>query len=129
MEDKLVKFESVVFDKEQKTFTIHDGTEDTYDYREIVRCSILNEDAKFRGKGKPFEHQVLGGVTFVSMLGEPSLYVGLKVVMKDESILAIYVSQTKTQVNTDLYHKDRKEAERIKHFIDQAIHKYQSVSE
>lgn len=126
MENTIVKFDSVMFDKDTKKFIVYNGTEGEYDYRDIVKCSILNEEAKFRGKGEPFQHQVLGGVTFVSMLGEPSLYVGLKLTMKDDRVIAIYVSKEKTQVNTDLYHKDHEEAEAIKSFIDKAIHKYQS---
>lgn len=127
MENRMVNFESVSFDKQTKQFTIYNGTTGVYDYREIVKCSVLNEDAKFRGKSEPFQHQVLGGVTFVSMLGEPSLYVGLKITMKDGKVLAIYVSEEKTQVNTDLYHKDHDKADSIKRFIDKVISKYQHI--
>lgn len=37
--------------------------------------------------------------------------------MKDETILAIYVSKEKTMVNTNQYIKDRKVAEKIKEII------------
>lgn len=120
-----VCFDSVTFDKAAKTMTILKGTVGTYDYRKIIKCSILNEEAKFKGKTEPFLHQVLGGTTFYSMLGEPMLYVGIKLILDDKTVLAIYVSDTKTMINTELYNKDKTEAEKIKHFIDSVIKKYQ----
>lgn len=63
--NKLIRFGSGLFDKETKQFTIFNGTTGEYDYREVVKCSVLNEDAKFRGKDKPFQHQVLGGTIFM----------------------------------------------------------------
>lgn len=125
MENTLVKYDSIEFNKNDKTFTILNGSTGTYSYTEIVKCSVLNEDSKFRGKTDPFEHQVLGGTAFLSMLGEPSLYVGLKLTMKDNTVLGVYISKEKTFVNSDVYNKDREEAESIKMFIEKIIEKYQ----
>lgn len=125
MENTLVKYDSIEFNKSDKTFTILNGSTGTYSYTEIVKCSVLNEDSKFRGKTDPFEHQVLGGTAFLSMLGEPSLYVGLKLTMKDNTVLGVYISKEKTFVNSDVYNKDREEAESIKMFIEKIIEKYQ----
>lgn len=125
MENALVKYDSIEFNKSDKTFTILNGSTVTYSYTEIVKCSVLNEDSKFRGKTDPFEHQVLGGTAFLSMLGEPSLYVGLKLTMKDNTVLGVYISKEKTFVNSDVYNKDREEAESIKLFIEKIIEKYQ----
>lgn len=125
MENALVKYDSIEFNKSDKTFTILNGSTGTYSYTEIVKCSVLNEDSKFRGKTDPFEHQVLGGTAFLSMLGEPSLYVGLKLTMKDNTVLGVYISKEKTFVNSDVYNKDREEAESIKLFIEKIIEKYQ----
>lgn len=125
MENTLVKYDSIEFNKSDKTFTILNGSTGTYSYTEIVKCSVLNEDSKFRGKTDPFEHQVLGGTAFLSMLGEPSLYVGLKLTMKDNTVLGVYISKEKTFVNSDVYNKDREEAESIKLFIEKIIEKYQ----
>lgn len=41
-------------------------------------------------------------------------FVGVKIVLKDGTILAIYVSKEKTMVNTNQYIQDRKVAEKIK---------------
>lgn len=125
MENTLVKYDSIEFNKSDKTFTILNGSTGTYLYTEIVKCSVLNEDSKFRGKTDPFEHQVLGGTAFLSMLGEPSLYVGLKLTMRDNTVLGVYISKEKTFVNSDVYNKDREEAESIKLFIEKIIEKYQ----
>ena len=64
-------------------------------YEEIQKCSIQNEDANFKGKTKPFTHTILGGPTFMAGAVEPMMYVGIKVVLKDNSVLPIYVSKEK----------------------------------
>lgn len=125
MSEHLITFESVTFDKIDHTFTIHHGTEGTYPYPEIIKCSVLNEDAKYYGKTEPFTHQVLGGTTFVTMLGEPTVYVGLKLTMRDQRTLAIYVSKGKTVTNSDKYLADHQTADAIKALVDQIIKKYQ----
>ena len=111
----------VEFDDNNSELHILNGTESTIKYEDIEKVSVLNEDASFKGKGTPFVHQVLGGTTFYSMFGEPGLYVGLKITLKDGSIKAIYVSEKKCYVNTDMYKKDREIAQKIKNKIDKRI--------
>lgn len=79
-------------------------------YEEIQKCSIQNEDANFKGKTKPFTHTILGGATFMAGAVEPMMCVGIKVVLKDNSVLPIYVSKKKVLFNSDKYLKDVKEA-------------------
>lgn len=126
MKENMIRFDSVIFDKEKKTFTVLDGSKGTYSYKEIVRCSILSEDANYKGKTDPFVHQVLSGVTVPMAIIERSIYVGLKIKMSDGSIIAVYVSKEKTRMNTDVYFKDMEEAKKIKQLIDTIIKKYQS---
>lgn len=121
MKDAVISFESVNFNANDKEFTILNGTQGTYSYFDIRRVSVLNEDAKYHGKTEPFLHQVLGGTTFVTMLGEPTVYVGLKLTMCDQRTLAIYVSKVKTVTNSDQYLKDHKTAEAIKSYLDKVI--------
>lgn len=97
------------------------GTSVTINYDDIAKVSILNEEAKFRGKSEPFTHQVLGGTTFYTIFGEPRFYVGLKIVLKNKSVCAAYISDRITGLNTDIYHEDVKEAETIKQMIDKRI--------
>ena len=50
-------------------------------------------------------------------LQNPYLFVGVKVVLKDETFLALYVSKEKTMVNMNQYIKNRMDAEKIKEVI------------
>lgn len=117
------KFNCVEFDDDKKQLEILNGTSVTINYDDIAKVSILNEEAKFRGKSKHFSHQVLGGTTFYTIFGEPRFYVGLKIVLKDKAEYAAYISDRITGLNTDIYHEDVKEAETIKQMIDKRITK------
>ena len=103
--------EYIRFDDFNKQFAIESGT---YSYCDVARVSVLNEKAKYKGKGVPFTAVLPSGPLPSGILQDPYLFVGVKVVLKDETILAIYVSKEKTMVNTDQYIKDRKVAEKIK---------------
>ena len=48
-----LKIHSSTFEMDGKQFSLND----------IQKVTILNEDAKYKGKTKPFSHQVLSGVT------------------------------------------------------------------
>ena len=117
------KFKCIEFDDENKQLRIVIGTQGTVSYSEIEKVSVLNEDAKFRGKSVPFSHQVLGGTTFYTFFGGPGMYVGLKIVLKDKSVKAAYISDRVTGINTDIYREDVEEAEKIKKMIDKRISK------
>lgn len=54
---------------------------------------------------------------------EPQFYVGLKIILKDETIKAVFISNRKTIFNTDIYNEDKKEAEEIKKMLDKRISK------
>lgn len=98
----------VKFHDEENRLEIMGGASCLYD--EIQKCSIQNEDANFKGKTKPFTHTILGGATFMAGAVEPMMYVGIKVVLKDNSVLPIYVSKEKVLFNSDKYLNDVKEA-------------------
>ena len=88
---------------------------DTYSYSDVVRVSVLNEKAK--GKGIPFTAILPSGPLPFGILQDPYLFVGVKVVLKDETILALYVSKEKMMVDTNQYIKNRMDAEKIKEVI------------
>ena len=117
------KFNCMEFDDDNNRINILIGDNGFVDYKDIAKVSVLNEDANFRGKSKPFSHQVLGGTTFLSGALEPSFFVGLKITLKDDSVKAVYISDRKTGLNTDIYHEDKKEAEKIKKMLDKRISK------
>ena len=114
------EFRSVVFDSDNRMFTILDGTKGEYKVDDILRYGIFNEKAKYKGTGVPFTAVIPRGPGAAGLFYS-QLYVGLKITLKDESVLAIYVSQEQTQVGTDQYVKDDKEAKAIYETIKKII--------
>lgn len=114
------EFDNIVIDPKERKFKIIDGTAGEYRLDDIDTISILNEQASFKGKSKPFSHQVLGGMTFSSGAMEPQLYVGLKIKMKDGTSPALYVSKKPVNFNSDIYHHDVEEAKNIKSLLNKA---------
>ena len=108
--------EYIRFDDINKQFTIPSGT---YSYSDVVRVSVLNEKAK--GKGIPFTAILPSGPLPFGILQDPYLFVGVKVVLKDETVLAIYVSKEKVLLNSDMYLSDLKEAKSILSKIKERI--------
>ena len=119
-------FDEVIFDKRDKTMIILNGTKGTYDYRQIKKCEILNEAAHYKGKEEPFKHIIVAGVEWMTQANilERSFYVGLKITMKDNSVLGIYTCNQPTRVQTDIHIKGYNEAKQIKAFIDKIVRKY-----
>lgn len=76
-------------------------------YSDILKCSIQNEDANFKGKTKPFTHTILGQTPFMAGAIEPMMYVGIKLTLKDGTVLK------KVLLNSDMYLSDLKEAKSI----------------
>lgn len=109
--------EYVKFDDSCKQFEIVTGIQGKYSYDDVIRVSVLNEKAKYKGKDVPFTAVLPGGPLPSGLLQDPYLYVGVKIVLKDETVLAIYVSKEKTMVNTDQYIQDRKIAKKIEGVI------------
>lgn len=113
--DEYIRFEVL-----NKQFTI---PPDTYSYSDVVRVSVLNEKAKYKEKGIPFTAILPSGPLPSGILQDPYLFVGVKVV-KNETILAIYVSKEKTMFNTNQYIKDRKVAEKIKEVMKKKLNRF-----
>lgn len=121
---KKIEFNCVTFDLVEKTFTVYNGSEGKYSYLDVKECKIKNEDSKFKGKTKPFTHCVLSGPGQNYGIFERKFYVGLKVSMKNGQDIAIYISDRKTMMNTDIYNEDMEEANRIHEIFTKAIKKY-----
>lgn len=116
----------VVFYKENKTFTILKGNVGTYSYKEIKKCSIAGEHAAFKGKRKPFTQTVLITTVFNSVFADKKFYLGLMVLMKDNTKLHIYMSEKACVKNTERYFKDLKQAKEISKIMNQCIKKYKN---
>ncbi|MCF0105462.1 MAG: hypothetical protein HUJ53_01730 [Holdemanella sp.] len=108
------QYRSIIIDK--STFEILDGTKGIYNICDILSLDILNEKASKRGKQEPFV--ALMGVGPTGVLQDPYLYVGIRIRMKDNTMLAVYISEKKTQVGTDQYTSDRKEAKEIVNILN-----------
>ncbi|GJM59319.1 hypothetical protein [uncultured Dubosiella sp.] len=122
-------FDSVTFDLLNKTFEILDGSIGVYRYEDIKRFAILNENARYRGKQTPFTALLPGSGLPAGIFSYPYMYVGIKVVLKDETILGIYVSKEKTMLNTDQYIHDRKIANEISQVFQDIVNNYASLNE
>lgn len=70
--DKYIRFDDL-----NKQFTI---PSDTYSYSDVVRFCVLNEKAKYKGKGVPFTAILPSGPLPFGILQNPYLFVGVKVV-------------------------------------------------
>lgn len=124
MTDIIKQFDGVSFNTTEKTFTIENGTHGTFDYRTVKRALVLNEKAKFKGSQPPFTQLLPHGPGIPAILTDPYVYVGVKVVLDDETILGIYTSKQKTQIGTDQYISDRERAKEIEAFFLKIIYKY-----
>lgn len=125
MRENIITLKNVIFDKNEKTFTILKGDEGTYPYTEISKCQILFEDYRFSKKTSPFTHNILVA-TFqpINML-EGKVLAGMRIFMKDGSKVHIYVSDEPMVIRSEKFFEDEKEAKNIKDLINKIIHKYQ----
>lgn len=117
------KFNCMEFDDDNKRINILNGDKGYVNYKDIAKTTILNEKAKYHGKKPHFTAIVAPGPLPPGLFVNPYLYVAIKVKLKNENILAIYVSENKTVQNTDQYEEDREEAKKIKQMIDKRISK------
>ena len=106
MSEKL--FSNLIFETDTKTFTILKGSIGTYSYKEIKKCNVLYEDAKYTGKTPMFDHQTIGGVGANPYLSDTKAYIGLRLIMKNGAILYVYLTDKPHMLNTlDFYKQMR----------------------
>lgn len=117
----VIVFPEVEFDDHNQTMTIINGTAGTYPYKDIKECIIANESAKHHGKSEPFAVTVATSPLPVGLFTERAFYVGLKITLADDTVVAIYTSKTATRNNTDLHKSDTQAAKKIKKVIDRII--------
>lgn len=126
MDINIVEFDEVIFDFTNKVMTIVNGSIGEYGFSQIKSSNIEYEKAKYHGKKEPFYVTVRPTRLPLGMLSETSFYVGLKVVLKNEKVLAIYVSKKKTRNNTDQHIKDTKKAKQIQKILNKIIEENKS---
>ena len=77
--------------------------------------------ASKKGKQAPFLALMPSSGLPTGILSTPYLFVGIKIIMKDNRNLAVYVSKNKTQVGTEQYQKDNDEAKQIVKYLKSRI--------
>lgn len=117
MDKKVIRFRSVIFDLNNGIMEILDGSKGLYSFKDILKSDILNEKSKYHNKMPHFTALVPHGPLPMGILQNPYLYVGIKVVLQDGTILAIYISEKETMKNTNQYIADRKKAGEIQEII------------
>lgn len=125
MEQKVFPdFGTITFDTEKHTFTIHDGTQGTWNNNEVKAVDVRNEKASVHGRGTPFASCVPAGALPQSMFVSSPLYVGLEITLKNGEKLACYVSKAPVQKDMPDYVADRETARDIQSVFGRIIKKY-----
>ncbi len=120
-----INFGHIVFDKEEKTFTIDKGSVGTYSYLEIKSARIVSEDSHYTERSEPFSHQVVVSRILQTMQFFPKdVYIGVEIVMKDERKLYVYIEGEASQCNSLEWHEQLREADEVIDFIKKIIKKY-----
>lgn len=102
--------DSIIFDDFNKQFEILDGTKGVYNYSDVLRVCICNEKANRRGKGPPFTAVLPNGPLPAGIFSYPYLFVGIKITLKNNTVLGLYISKNRTMLNTDQYNTDKNHA-------------------
>lgn len=122
--NKIKEFSNLTFDLNDKTFVIHEGSVGVYDYRQIKKCAIVYEDAKFTDKTEMFQHLVIINTEIFRPVYMRHVCTGIKFTMKNNEILYVYLSKQKLSQWDTRFDKERKEAESIVSFCKKIIDKY-----
>ena len=94
------EFSSIKIDFSNNAFQILNGTEGKYSLSEIERCVVLNEKASKKGKQAPFLALMPSSGLPTGILSTPYLFVGIKIIMKDNDEAKQIVKYLKSRINT-----------------------------
>lgn len=107
---------NVRIDENQQTFQILSGSKGIYPLKDVCKCQIIFEDAKFHNEEHPFplDHRIL--VTSHDFWWvNRKVYIGLEIELKDERKLYVYVSNDEKVQNSEAFKKYMEQARQIKH--------------
>ena len=124
----LKTFLDLTFNLTDKTFIIHEGDVGVYDYRQIKKCAVVYEDAKFTDKTEKFKHLVIINTAIIRPAYMRYVCTGIRFTMKNGQVMYAYLSKQKLSQLSIQFDKEKKEAEAIKKFCDKIIAKYKEVS-
>ena len=112
---------NVIFDKDRQTFQILSGSKGIYPMKDVCKCQIVFEDAKYYGKTKPFSHRLLISSFESFFVTLRDTYVGLEIELKNKEKLYVYVSNIKQKHYSDAFKADVKVAETLKKYFKTII--------
>lgn len=106
---------NVIFDEERQTFQILSGSKGIYSMKDVRKCQIVFEDAKFHNEEKPFplDHRILV-TSYDFWWVNRKVYIGLEIELKDSKKLYVYVSNDAKIQNSDAFKKTMHLAQQIK---------------
>lgn len=109
---------SITINKAQDLFEIHNGSTGLYTLSDIKSCSVLNEDARFKGKSCMFSNTINEKSMSPMQYLVRNVYVGLKIITKTHEALYVYISEDAVLFNSVRYKEDKKNACKIKEILD-----------
>ena len=106
---------NIIFDKDRQTFQILSGSKGIYPMKDVCKCQIIFEDAKFHNEDIPFplDHRILV-TSYDFWWVNRKVYVGLEIELKNSDKLYVYVSNDAKIQNSDSFKKTMQYAQQIK---------------
>ena len=105
---------NVIFDEERQSFQILSGSKGIYSMKDVRKCQIVFEDAKYYGRTKPFSHKLLISSFESFFVTIRDVYVGIELELKSKEKVYVYISNIKQKHHSDAFKADVKVAETLK---------------
>lgn len=110
---------SILFDDENKAFSICDGSIGIYRYEDVVKGQIVYEHAKYKGKSPMFSHRVLVSTLNASIFVEmKKVYVGVEITLLNGERVYVYISKGPVIQHNYQFKEDYKVAKQIVEKMD-----------
>lgn len=118
-----IQFGNICVNKTDKTFTIVSGSSGEYDYRDVMACSILYEEDRYKDKSPMFSHSLMRGSILHNCLYIGNVWCGLRIELFDGQVLYAYMSKQATQYNSLQFHEDTRNCEAfINYLLKHRVH-------
>lgn len=106
--------QDILFDPQNQTIQIFDGSIGTYTYKDIIKSQILYEHAPYKGKSKMFSHRVLISTFNNSLFIEmKKVYIGIEIKLLNKDPVYVYISKEPVIQHNQQFKEDLKRAKQI----------------
>ena len=106
--------QDILFDPQNQTIQIFDGSIGTYTYKDIIKSQILYEHAPYKGKPKMFSHRVLISTFNNSLFIEmKKVYIGIEIKLLNKDPVYVYISKEPVIQHNQQFKEDLKRAKQI----------------